>query len=453
MRESEKLELKKSLAQLKEGVISLSAMLNKNHLGVVIFGINDEGRICGITVGRKTKADITQEVQNHLKPLPTKINIEEYEEDEKNLIKVSVKGTDTPYSAYGRYYIRVNDADIQMDSYQLQSFFESKDESYIKWEKMETEHDADEINEDLLIDCIRTANEKGRLNYVYRNSREALQKLELLTDNGKLNNAGWYLFGEGKPLTIKEANYPTDSRTDFGEIKEFRGNIIECIRESLSYIQNHITYKAEIVGAQREEIPEIPVRAIREIVINSFAHCSYARIGDYNQYIIYKSFISIYNPGSVIRGIDPISFASGKIGSKIRNVLIASTLYKYGFIDAFGTGFDRTFTLCARAGIEYKYREDEFGFTFIFERNPDILSDKINDKINDKSYNKEGSLDAKIVEAIKENKYVTIPELSNITGKSVATIHRHLNALSKSGKIERVGSRKTGYWDLQNAGK
>ena len=447
--ETEKIELKKSLIQLKEGIISLSSMLNKNHVGTVIFGVNDDGRVCGVSIGRRTKADITQEIQNHLKPLPAEVIIEDYEEAGKPLIKVSVTGDDTPYCAYGRYYIRINDADIQMDSHQLQTFFEEKDDSYLKWEMTETEHSADEIDEEILIDCIRTANEKGRLDYVYRNSTEALQKLDLLSSNGNLNNAGWYLFGKGRPVTIKEAAYPTDSKTDFGEIKEFRGNIIECIREALSYIQNHITYKAEIVGVQREEIPEIPVRAIREIVINSFAHCAYARTGDFNQYIVYKSTVSIYNPGTVIRGIDPINFASGKIGSKIRNVLIASTLYKYGFIDAFGTGFDRTFTLCAKAGVEYKYSENTFGFTFIFERNLLFLNAKINDKKNDK-INKQSSVDYKIIEAIKENKYITIPELAQNIEKSEATVHRHLDAFLKAGRIRRVGSRKTGFWELQD---
>lgn len=70
------------------------------------------------------------------------------------------------------------------------------------------------------------------------------------------------------------------------------------------------------------------------------------------------------------------------VGSKIRNILIASTLFKNGYIDAFGTGFDRTFTLCAKENIEYKYIDDEFGFTFIFERKKDFLSrDKISQSI------------------------------------------------------------------------
>ncbi len=366
-------------------------------------------------------------------------------EEGKNIIQVEAEGTDTPYSAYGRYYIRINDADILMDSSQLQKFFEEKGDNYLKWEETDTCLSANDIDEDLLIDIIRNANEKGRLNYVYRNANETLNKLGLLSEHRNLNNAGLYLFGKNKPLTIKEAFFPTDTRTEFGEIKEFRGNIFECIQETMSYIQNHISYKSNIVGVQREEIPEIPIRAIREIVVNSFAHCSYARIGDFNQYIIYKSSIRIYNPGSIIKGLDPIKFSSGLVGSKIRNLLIASTLFKCGDIDAFGTGFDRTFALCNQNNISYEYYEDEFDFTFVFNRNINFLSDKTNDKINAKK-----TLDEEILFAIKSNKHITIPELSNLTGKSEITIHRHLDFLVKKNIVLRVGSRKTGYWEIIN---
>jgi ATP-dependent DNA helicase RecG len=77
-----------------------------------------------------------------------------------------------------------------------------------------------------------------------------------------------------------------------------------------------------------------------------------------------------------------------------------------------------------------------------------MLNDKINDKKNDKITPKTTTLDHRIVEAVKGNKYITIPELAALTGKSEATIHRHLDVLVKSGKIARVGSRKTGFWDI-----
>lgn len=442
-KESEELELKKSLSQLKEGIISLDSMLNKSSKGRVIFGINDDGKIIGISISSKTKRDIAHEIQNNLKPLPNIVNIEEKKVEDKSIIEVYAEGDDTPYSAYGRFYIRLNDSDIMMQSKQIQYYFEKKVDNYYSWERQKTENTINDIDEDLLIDCVRTANEKGRMYYIYRNPEEALTKLGLLTD-GYLNNAGLYLFGKNKPLKIKEATYPTDLRTEFGEIKEFRGNIIECIKESISYIQNHISYNSKIIGIQREENPEIPIRAIREIVVNSYAHCSYAKIGDCNTYTVFKSQVKIYNAGPIINNIDPIDFASGKIGSKIRNILISQVLYNYGYIDAFGTGFDRTFTLCSDQNVEYKYVNDDFGFTFIFLRNPDFINGTKKDNLNARIKN----IDRAIIDAVNENKYVTLYELSTIVGKSVPTVQRHICYLVNNNIIVRVGSKKSGYWKI-----
>lgn len=441
LKENETLELKKTLTQLKEGVISLSAMLNKQHKGELYFGINDEGKVCGVEIGKKTISDIAHEIKTNLKPLPIILEINELKENEKDIIKIYVEGNDAPYSAYGRYYFRINDSDTMMTENILQNLFENKMDDYSKWEKTETNYTIDDIDEDLLINYMREANEKGRINYLYKNAKETLKKLELLTENDKLNMAGYYLFGNNRPLTIKLANYPTDSRTEFGEIKEFKGNIFECIKEAIAYIQNHISYKSEIIGIQRVETPEIPIRAIREIVINSFAHCKYSIKGDFNQYIIYKSSVVIYNPGSIYHNVDPIKFASAEVGSKIRNLSIASVLYKCGYIDSFGTGFDRTFTLCLQNRVKYQYFYDEFGFKFIFKREKNFLNDKKNDKINDK-------ISAEILKCIENNKYITIPEIALKIEKSEQTVHRRLNKMVLNNKVQRIGSRKTGYWSV-----
>ena len=449
-KETETLELKKSLTQLKEGVISLSSMLNKRNQAEVIFGINDDGKVFDITIGENTIAHIIQEIRNNLKPLPD-IEIKEDKIGGKSIIRVSACGDDTPYSAYGRYYIRINESDNSMNADRLQRFFEEKEDNYSNWEKKETKYGPDDIDEDLLLHCVRTANEVGRLDYIYTNTKEALTKFGLLTDNGRLNNAGLYLFGKSKPLTIKEACFPTDSRVEFGEVKEFRGNIFECINEAVKYIQNNITFKAEIVGLQRIETPEIPLKAIREIVINSFAHRSYAKDSDYNQYAVYKSYVRIYNAGPIIHDTDPKDFADGRVGSKIRNPLIAAVLYKCGYIDAFGTGFDRTFSLCDRSGTQYEYFNDEFGFTFTFGRNFYHVEERpqeFREETNVEYTPVKVDLDKRLLMLLIINKQLTIPELSKKTGKSEPTIHRHLSKLISEGKIVRLGPRKNGCWEV-----
>ncbi len=67
-------------------------------------------------------------------------------------------------------------------------------------------------------------------------------------------------------------------------------------------------------------------------------------------------------------------------------------------------------------------------------------NDKINDKIN--------PLDKEILVNIKDNKYLTIPELTKITNKSEITVYRHLDSLMKQSMIKRIGSRKNGYWEI-----
>lgn len=444
-RESEILEFKKSTTQLKEAVISLCAMLNKHRKGIVYFGIKDDGSICGQLIGKKTTSDISHEIRNNLRPTPV-ITINPESINGVTVIKVEVSGDDTPYSAYGRYYTRVDDADIYMDSNQLWKYFELKDKTYSKWEEEITTYTIDDINEELLIQYIREANDTGRLNYIYRNPKEALSKLGLINDEGYLNNAGYYLFGKSGPVLLKEVIYPTDSRTSFTDLKQFQGNIIECITEGMKYVQNNIHYNSEIIGSKREEIPEIPIEAFREILINSFVHCRYQK-GDYNEISISRSKIRIYNPGGILNDTNPLDFASGKVGSKIRNPLIATVLFKNGMIDAFGTGFDRTFRLCADRGIDYKYQNDEYGFTFIFDREQ---YDGINDKINDKKKadSMKNTLDEIIIDILIANAYSTIPEIAKTTGKSEPTVQRHLKSLSDQMRIERVGSRKNGYWKI-----
>lgn len=96
---------------------------------------------------------------------------------------------------------------------------------------------------------------------------------------------------------------------------------------------------------------------------------------------------------------------------------------------------------------EYRYINDEFSFTFIFERNVNFLNGKINDKKNDNMNN----FDKKAISALKGNKYLTIPELAAILKKSQTTICRSLDKLMKLNIVKRVGDKEDwllGYFKL-----
>ena len=327
-----------------------------------------------------------------------------------------------------------------MTNAQLESYFLNKNYDYSKWEKEPTTYTIDDVDEDNLIRYVNDGNESGRINFMFKDVKTTLTKLELL--NGEyLNNAGYYLFSDKKPLLLKLATYPTDERISFSDMKQFKGNIPECIDEAIKYVTNNIRWRAEIKGITRVEIPEIPVEAFREIIVNSFAHMK-INSSSSNEIYITPTKIHIYNPGPLVPGTDPKMFASGEQGSMIRNPLIATVLYYNKTIDAFGTGFERVFRLCKN--IDYSYSSNQFGFTFEFIRsNDDMINNVINDTIS-------GGLttdERLVLELFKKNrrKY-TKQDIANTIRKSVSTVNRVIKSLTEKHLIERIGSNKTGYW-------
>ena len=438
-RESETIEFKKTTSELKEGVISLASMLNKSGIGTVFFGVKNDGSISGLEIGQNTTSDISRAIKEHLKPsvIPT---IDVINEDGKQIISVKAQGEDTPYAAYGRYYIRSDDEDIVMTNAQLESFFLGKSYDYSKWEKEVTEYGLDDVDEELLIRYVNQGNESGRISFLYRDVRTTLTKLELMSGD-KLNNAGYYLFSNKKPLLLKLATYPTDERISFSDMKQFRGNIFECIDEAVKYVTNNIRWKAEIRGIERVETPEIPVEAFREIIVNSFAHMK-VNPSSSNEIYITPTRVHIYNPGSLVPGTDPQMFANGAQGSMIRNPLIATVLYYNKTIDAFGTGFERVFRLCGEN--KYRYSNNQFGFTFEFIRTNEMINDAINDSIKDDLTKTEKA----VFDLICSGKKYSKNEIAAKIDKSPMTVQRAIKALIEKGLIKRVGSNKSGYWEI-----
>jgi fido (protein-threonine AMPylation protein) len=73
-----------------------------------------------------------------------------------------------------------------------------------------------------------------------------------------------------------------------------------------------------------------------------------------------------------------------------------------------------------------------------------------NDPVNAKDDLVNDPVKGNIMQQLKQNPKANYSELANKTGYSIATIKRHIQELKKMGIIERVGSDKTGYWNIIN---
>ncbi|MDR3185476.1 MAG: putative DNA binding domain-containing protein [Christensenellaceae bacterium] len=438
--ETEKTEYKASTGELKESLISMSAMLNKHKSGTVYFGVDNKGNVIGQQIGEATSRDISRMVAQHIKPVPMIVIETLTAADGKAYIKVELCGNEKPYSSYGRYYVRNGDEDKEMSPSQLKNLLYDEISNNSAWEDELTEYTADDIDEKTLQVNYSAGFKVGRISEEYSDKITVLRKFGLII-GGKLTNAGRLLFGNREPVLLKLALFASDEKLTFLDQNHFYGNIFQCIDEGMVFIKRYMRWRAEIKEI-RTDIPEVPITALHEIIVNSFAHARYNGALTAHEIDIFPSSIHIFNPRLLPSQVDPIEYAKGKMESVLKNPKIARVLYLTNRFESFGSGFKRTFDLCKENGVEYSYNNTDFGFAFDFKREP------INQVANQNSGGALSETVARVYEALKSNGRGTIDEIMSSTGKGRNTVLRAIDTLKELGYIERIGARKDGYWKI-----
>ena len=359
--------------------------------------------------------------------------------------RIDFSGNEKPYSSFGRYYKRVFDRTEEMTPEELKRMMAITDYSSY-WENNLTKYGIESLDKKALKNYYLKAISCGRLDPLLDYNEEELLTGLGLYENGKLTNAGYYLFSSNKPVVLKLAIYLTDERINFSDIARIEDNIYNLIGKSFSYIKEHINWKVRQGNeTSRIEEPEIPIEALREIVVNSFAHADYRAITE-NEIDITPTQIEVYNPGEFPLNLTPQMFANQHLKSMPRNKVILNTLYKSKDVEIFGSGLRKVFAYCKLAKIKIDSVSDNGGFSFIFYRNKNIKD--VTKRVTEKISQKRTDTDKLVLNLLKENPTQTREELAKAIGKNIRTIQRALVKLSKGGKIKRIGSTRTGYWEI-----
>lgn len=252
-----------------------------------------------------------------------------------------------------------------------------------------------------------------------------------------LTNAGKALFSSNHPVLLKTAVYATETKDTFIRLNHFEGNIFECIDEGISFIMSAINWNVAINGnPKRNEEPEIPQTAIREMVVNAFAHgCYYTNTTFAIE--VFRDKVMIYSPGTFPIGFIPEDFANNAAEPIMLNPKIVNILFKAAVIESFGSGYERTFAACQSAGVEYEYENTKTGFKFVFHR-----------PLGHQNVQEMTKSEKAVYEYLKECDYLTIAQLAIKIGKSEKTAYRAIKGLKEKGYIEREGNDANGYWRI-----
>lgn len=446
LREDEITEFKKTTGELNEAMVSIAAILNKHGHGTVYFGLKNNGSPFSFSINDSTLRDVSRKIFEAIKPQIFPV-IDTVEIEGVEVIAVFFEGNEKPYSAFGKYYIRTADEDRELSPSELRKIMIGK-EYEENWENRSTNETVADIDEQTFRKFYLSATECGRLPDIGCDKYQVMSKLGLL--NGEnLTNAGRYLFSAKKPVVLKMAVFATDHKATFLDIAREEGNIFQLIDTAMGYIIRNIRWSVGLSedGIHRTETPEVPIDALREAVINSFAHARYD-CSVQHEIDIYSNRISIINPGSFANSFEPTDFVMRDLHSFLRNEVIAKTLYLCKDVETFGSGLRKIYSLCNDAGVTIGYTDSEQAFTFEFSRvdrntvpNDGTMNGTINDTITE--------LEANIMSWLKEEPHLTVSALVEKSEKSLRTVNRALASLKSKGLVWRVGSNKTGYWGVQ----
>lgn len=440
-KENEYLEFKKTTGELQDAMDDVVSILNKVGKGVLYFGVKPNGEICGQNISPSSLDDVARYFKMAIKPMvyPT---IKEEVIEGKHIIKVEFEGSERPYSSFGRYYKRVYDRAEEMTPDELKHMMLNTDYTSI-WENSLTKYGIDNIDKVALKKFYNKAVNCGRLSPLDNYDEIDLLIMLGLMKNGQLTNAGYYLFSNNDPTVLKMSVYATDERIKFVDINRIKGNIFNLIDIATGYISEHMNWKVEFEknSTARIEIPEVPIEAIREIVVNAFAHANYRTVTEH-ELAITPTIIDIYNPGEFPLNYKPEDFAERRIQSMPRNKKILDILYRSKNVEIQGSGIRKVLELCKSNNLKYEYYNNEYGFRFSFYRKNSIEKEMFKNNL------KLSSTDLAILKEIENNPEQTREEISLKISKTVRTVQRSLNKLKEMDKIKRVGNNKYGFWKV-----
>lgn len=239
--ETEQIEFKKSTAELKEGIVSISAMLNKHGSATLYFGVANDGTVIGQQIGASTLRDISQAIANNIKPqvIP---NISAELHEDKTIINISVSGNQKPYSAYGKYYIRSADDDREISPSQLRELMTSQtSDAIVNIESNEQVLSFSQLKAMYL--------EQG----LTLRDDTFLHNLHLLTKDGKYNLMA-NILADSNSFSVKAARFQGTDKTTLIKRNEYGYKcLLVAIKQVLDYAEALNETSVELIGAQRKE--------------------------------------------------------------------------------------------------------------------------------------------------------------------------------------------------------
>lgn len=442
--ESPTMEFKKSTAEKERACRTLCAFANLQG-GQLLFGVTPAGKVLGQHVTDRTLEELAQEFQGFEPPLFPEIQRLPVADGREVLALRVERPTLLPVSFRGVPYERVLNTTRAMPRANYQRLLLESLHATDRWETQPAPGwTVDKLDAKEIAVTIEESIRRGRSDDPgSRNPTDILRGLGLLMHDSRLSRAAVALFCKGdKPipdfpqLTLRLARFKGTTRNEFLDNRQYHGNAFELMRRAERFLIDWLPVAGRIVPGrmEREDMPLLPVEAVREALANAFVHRDYASGSGSVGVALYDDRLEIIFPGELHFGLTPEKLLKPH-ESKPWNPLIASTFYRRGHIEAWGRGTLKIAELLQQAGLE--------PFTVASEMETVTVTFKLPGKHEKVSGGVSGGI-GNLLAHIESHPGQKAAQIAATLGVPLRTAERWLRQLKTNGKIEFRGAPKTG---------
>ena len=336
-KEDWKVEFKSSFGE--EVIVSLVAFANAKG-GTVYVGVNDKGDAVGVDLNPESVAKWINEIKQKTEPsiIP---DAEVFDAKGKTVVELSVQEYPVkPVSVKGRYYKRQQNSNHLLSAIEISDMIlQSRNTSWDSYPYVGTTIHS--LSEAKIRTFIGKVNAAGRFR-LPETPFEALEKMGMIRQ-GIPTNAAYLLFAQDNThYNVHIGRFKTPSMIIAD--KMLSGTLFEVVDEAMQTIIGHLKFAFDInitgSSTKRTEIPEYPLAAVRELLLNAIVHRDYQSPTDV-QIKIFDQKITFFSPGELYGKQTIEALRGDDYQAYTRNKLIAEAFYLTGDIEKYGTGYTR----------------------------------------------------------------------------------------------------------------
>lgn len=267
-------------------------------------------------------------------------------------------------------------------------------------------------------------------------------------------NAAILLFGRFPQqwlpsASILAARFPGPAFGDEFIKQDLTGCLPDQLRQAEAFLQQNLRSVVRMAGLERQETPEYPYQAVRELLVNAVAHRDYNLQGDTIHLHIFSDHLEIHSPGGLP---GPVNLSNLLDARFARNAVITQVLSDLGFVERLGYGLDRVVS-SMRQQMLRPPRFEELGGAFrvtLFNDLPSAALSPAQELTISGSFN---SRQQAALVYLGHNNRITSRDFQELCPDVHSeTLRRDLADLVSQGVLIKIGDKRSTYYILKKTG-